>query len=115
MKWNDVTANWPSVFASLKARFPYLTDDILIAADGQRRALEVAIANEHDLSHSEAREALDDWLEGPMPSDARTHPTQDNVAMFNSRKYVPAQEDVYSDDARFGDDQTVEEPARRRA
>ncbi len=113
MKWSEVTSNWPSVFASLKARFPYLTDDILLAADGQRRALELAIANEHDLSKAEAREAVDEWLEGPMPSDARTHPAQNNVAMLNSRKYVPAQEDVYSDDARFGDDDQVEQPQRR--
>ncbi|MBF9042110.1 hypothetical protein HKCCE4037_02140 [Rhodobacterales bacterium HKCCE4037] len=113
MNWNDVTANWPSVFPSLRARFPELTDDILIAVDGRRPTLEAAIANEQGMTPEDARAALAEWLEGPMPFDARTHPAQNDEAIRNSGKYVPDQEDVYSDDARFGDDDQVDSPDRR--
>jgi len=64
MNWTQISSNWPSVFGALRTRFPYLSDDILKAADGDRRTLEVAIAREHDLTLAEAREALDEWLMG---------------------------------------------------
>lgn len=109
----DLSADWPALFPSLKARFPELTDDILIGIDADRAHLEAEIAKRHGMTPADAREAVADWMQGPMPADAFAHSTHDNAAVEASGAYVPAGEDPSDDDARFGDDGKLENPAQR--
>lgn len=115
MQQKDLRDDWPALFPSLQAQFPKLSDDALDRIDGDRERLEHEIAKRHDMTAAEAREAVADWMVGPMPSDAFAHPTHDNAAVRDSGKYIPDGEDALADDARFGDDDTVESPIRRRA
>lgn len=109
----DLKADWPALFPSLKARFPNLTDDILIDVDADRSRLEDAIADRHDMSPEDAQEALSDWMQGPEPADAFAHPSHDHAAIAESGAYVPDGEDPSDDDARFGDDGKLENPVDR--
>ena len=109
----DLKADWPAFFASLKARFPNLNDDILIDVDADPARLEVAVATHHDLTRAEAQAAVAEWMQGPEPADAFAHPTHDNAAISGSRAYVPDGEDPSDDDARFGDDGKLTNPIDR--
>jgi hypothetical protein len=66
------------------------------------------LAEKTDMEAEEAEQQLAKFLAGPMPADSFADPSHDQDAMRDSGRYVPAGEDVYDDDRRFGDDSVVE-------
>ncbi len=112
---SDLRNDWPALFSSLRARFPNLTDDVLIDVDADIARLETAVASSQALSRSDAREAVAEWMNGPEPADAYAHPTHDDAAISESNRYIPDGEEASDDDARFGDDGKLENPVDRRS
>lgn len=113
MKWSDVADDWGAFEEALLTRWPNLDPDDLAAVDGDRALFNALLGRQEGLSPREADEAIDAWLAGPMPADAQMHALNDDANITESRRSVPAGEDVYDDDARFGDDDSAEPPVGR--
>lgn len=62
MPWTHVLASWPNLLDHLAADFKYLERAALHRFRGDRDKMEVYLAETHDLTPTEARETLDDWL-----------------------------------------------------
>jgi hypothetical protein len=62
MPWAHVLASWPNLVEHLCDDFQYLQIAALRRFRGDRRKMELYLAETHDLTVAEAREALDDWL-----------------------------------------------------
>lgn len=62
MPWTHVLASWPDLLDHLAADFKHLELAALRRFRGDRHKMEVYLAETHDLTLSEARETLDDWL-----------------------------------------------------
>lgn len=62
MTWSDLTMNWSDWFARIKDRFPNLDDAAMPFAKTNRERFEAYLADTHDLTLTEAREELDDFL-----------------------------------------------------
>ena len=113
MRWNDVAADWPAFIDSLQTRWPETDRTELEAIDGDRDALNIYLGRVLALSPREADEQIDEWLRGPFPADAQMDEVRDNANIGNARKHIPPGEDVYDDDAAFGDDDLSERPVGR--
>ncbi|WP_037372325.1 hypothetical protein [Salipiger mucosus] len=61
MTWTALTRTWPQTLERLQRRFPHL-DRGALAQRTDKEVVTAHIAERHDLTQSEAREALDDWL-----------------------------------------------------
>ena len=62
MTWSDLTTNWSDLRARIMNRFPNLDDGAIPFAKTNRERFEAYIADTHDLTLSEAREELNDFL-----------------------------------------------------
>jgi hypothetical protein len=62
MPWAHVLASWPNLVEHLCDDFQYLQITALRRFRGDRRKMELYLAETRDLTVAEAREALDDWL-----------------------------------------------------
>lgn len=62
MPWTHVLACWPYLLKQLGRDFPYLEHAALERFRGDRAKMEVYLAETHDLTLTEARDALEDWL-----------------------------------------------------
>lgn len=62
MTWSDLTSNWSELRARITSRFPNLDDAAIPFAKTDRQRFEAYIADTHDLTLSEAREELNDFL-----------------------------------------------------
>lgn len=62
MTWSDLTTNWAEWTQRIKQRFPNLDDGAMPFAKTNRERFEAYLADTHDLTLSEAREELDDFL-----------------------------------------------------
>jgi len=62
MTWSDVTQNRSEWFVRLKHRFPNIDDGAMPFAKVNRERFEAYIADRHDITLSEAREELHDFL-----------------------------------------------------
>jgi len=114
MSRQDFARDWVPYRDALMSRYPGLTDADLSDADGSTATLAKRIAalqDEADLAL--VQERLHDFLSGPMPADAHADPSHDDAAVSRSVDYVPEGEDPLSDDRRFGDDMTAENPVGR--
>jgi hypothetical protein len=107
MRWHDVAADWPGFRAAILTRWPRADETEIAAIDGDRSAFNAYLGRIEGLSPREAEEAIQEWLEGPMPADARMDETLDNANIRASRAHIPEGEDVYAEDARFGDEPDV--------
>jgi hypothetical protein len=114
MKWQDVAADWPGFQAAILTRWPAADETEVAAIDGDRSAFNAYLGRIEGLSPREAEEAIDEWLAGPMPADARMDETLDNDNIRASRAHIPPGEDVYAEDGSFGDDDVAEPPVGRR-
>ncbi|MBT8409474.1 MAG: hypothetical protein KJN93_07600 [Alphaproteobacteria bacterium] len=61
MLWTDIKYQWDQFVLQLTHRFPELDAGDLIGADGSQEVVAVSLAKAHDLTETEALEALDDW------------------------------------------------------
>ena len=62
MTWSDLTSNWSDIRSRIMTRFPNLDDGAMPFAKTNRERFEAYLAGTHDLTLSEAREELDDFL-----------------------------------------------------
>lgn len=62
MSWNHLIANWTDMMHRLSASFPHMDLNALQRFRGDRVKLEHYLAETHDLTLSEARETIEDWL-----------------------------------------------------
>lgn len=62
MTWADMTCDWAVWYGKLQTRFPYLDDDAMPFAKVDRCGFEAYLAETHNLSLTEAREEIDDFL-----------------------------------------------------
>ncbi len=62
MTWADMTGNWAVWYRKLQSRFPHLDDGAMPFAKVDRGGFESYLAETHNLSLTEAREEIDDFL-----------------------------------------------------
>lgn len=107
MRWHDVAADWPGFQAAILTRWPEADEVDVAAIDGDHAAFVDYLARLEGTEREEAAEMVAEWLEGPMPADARMDEVLDNANIRASAAHIPEGEDVYADDARFGDEPDV--------
>ena len=113
MSRQDFATDWVPFRDPLLTAYPELKEADLQDADGSTARLAERIAERRGIPAGEAQQGLHEFLSGPMPADAYAAPTHDNAAVKDSDSYVPAGEDVYDDDRRFGDDDKSDTPVGR--
>jgi hypothetical protein len=62
MTWSDMAMNWGEWFGRFKTRFPNLDDSAMPFVKGDRARFEAYVASTHDLTLTEAREELNDFI-----------------------------------------------------
>ena len=104
MKWHHVQENWAAFYEAIIDKWPEAEDTELDEIDGDQRAFVAYIAEVSGLEPAEARDEIREWLTGEIPSDVVMDPIHDNHSIALSSKFVNEGEDEFSDDSRFGDD-----------
>ncbi|RVV99632.1 hypothetical protein EKE94_02825 [Mesobaculum littorinae] len=113
MQWQTVEQNWPAFFEAIEQRWPEVESSELMDIDGDKARFAQYLSEKRELTSSEAREEIDEWLEGAVPSDVRMDDHMDNTNIRQSARHIPTGEDVYSDDREFGDDNQPDAPIQR--
>lgn len=113
MKWTEVANNWAAFIEPIRERWPRLSENDLIRADGDRSEFTRQLAEAHDLTPAESKEQISGWLEGSLPSDVVMDEHHDNASIIESARSIPEGEDVYAEDGGFGDDSKTENPVGR--
>lgn len=114
MEWNRIAADWPAFTDSVMSRWPELDRERVADMDGDRAALSAHVAEVYGLEPRMAEEQIARWAEGPLPVDAATDETHDATSMRAAGRHIPQGEDVYSEDADFGDERMAEPPIGRK-
>lgn len=104
MDWNTVQTHWTAYVPRLMSRFPTLDETTLLATDGDITPVARQVAATQDIDTAAARDMLHEWASGAEPTDAMMDETRDNARITASARDIPAGEDVYADDDKFGAD-----------
>lgn len=104
MKWHHVQENWAAFYEAIIDKWPEAEDTELDEIDGDQRAFIAYLVEVTGQEPAEIREELREWLVGEIPSDVVMDPLHDNHSIALSSKFVNEGEDEFSDDSRFGDD-----------
>ena len=113
MRWTQVQEDWPAFIPKVEEEWPAAERDVLETLDGDRSALRRHLAEVTGQDAAEIEEEIRVWLEMGMPLDVMMDETRDDAQITESARFIPAGEDVYSDDQSFGDDDTPEPPVGR--
>lgn len=113
MQWNTLRDNWPAHIPRIMSQWPELDETEVAATDGSRDRFEDLFAKHYDLTRTEAQVIIADWMRGMEPADTVMDETRDNERISASARDIPAGEDVYDDDAAFGDDNLPDTPIGR--
>ncbi|WOI57236.1 hypothetical protein [Palleronia sp. LCG004] len=113
MQWDAVRQNWPAFVEPIMQRWENTEENDLLTLDGERERFEAYLAEREGLSAADTRDQINEWLQGAAPSDVVMDETRDNANIRASAAHIPEGEDVYSEDADFGDDGTAERPIGR--
>jgi uncharacterized protein YjbJ (UPF0337 family) len=62
MDWNRVEGNWKEVKGKVKEKWGKLTDDDLVAINGQRDQLEGRLQQRYGFAKDQARKDVDTWF-----------------------------------------------------
>ena len=62
MNWSDITDDWPLWSQRIRNRFPCLEPGAMKRSRHNRAAFEAYLARAHNLSLTEAREEIEDFL-----------------------------------------------------
>lgn len=62
LTWSDLTKDWNNGFHKLQSRFPHLEEQAMAFAKQERSRFEPYLAISHDLTLTEAREEMTDFL-----------------------------------------------------
>ncbi|AHM05232.1 hypothetical protein roselon_02947 [Roseibacterium elongatum DSM 19469] len=114
MQWSDIEKNWTAMIPAIRARWPDVSEEDLIALSGHRDEVIATLAGATGETPTDIARQMDEWRQGPMPADAYADPTRDNAAARDAGRYLPEGEDVYADDDRFGDEGVADRPMGRR-
>ena len=114
MRWADVASDWPAFIDAIRTRFPEAEREELAAVDGDRARLNAYLGQTYGLTPREADAQIEEWLKGPFPADAQMDETRDDANIANALRHVAPGEDVYADDADFGDDRVADTPIGRK-
>lgn len=109
MKWSHVQANWSAFYEAIIEKWPDADESDLDEIDGDQAAFIEYLVDVTGQEPEEIRDELREWLAGEIPADIVMDPIHDNHSIALSSKFVPEGEDEYSDDARFGDDDSDDE------
>ena len=104
MKWHHVQENWSAFYEAILDKWPDADEAELDEIDGDQRAFIAYLVEVTGQEPAEIREELREWLVGEIPSDVVMDPVHDNHSIALSSKFVNEGEDEFSDDSRFGDD-----------
>ena len=110
MQWNDVASNWTAFIPRIMTKWPEADEAEVQSIGGDRDRFVDYIAKLHGTDRQSAEIRVGEFLEGQAPVDAMMDQSRDNQRIMASADNVPAGEDVYSDDRKFGDDDTTERP-----
>lgn len=62
MTWADLTSSGELWFTRMKARFPHIEDSAIEIARADRACFEAYLARVHNITTTEAREEIEDFL-----------------------------------------------------
>ena len=110
MQWTEVSQDWMAFVPRILTRWPELDGDDVDALDGSRAGLVTLLAASPGRDRQAAEDEVDEWLQGEVPADVMTEEAVDNARILASRREMAADEDAYSQDGKFGDDDTPEPP-----
>jgi hypothetical protein len=113
MKWSTVAADWPAFTESIMSTWPELDQETVEDMEGDRRAFRAHVMEATGEDAETVDEQIREWLEAGVPLDAMMDETRDDKQIAESGRFIPAGEDVYSDDAAFGDDDVPDRPMGR--
>lgn len=113
MQWTEASENWTAMTDAVMARWPEVDADTVADLSGNRAEFNAYLGQIYNLTLREADEQIDEWLQGPMPTDALMDEAHDNASITASGRHIPAGEDVYSEDRDFGDDRLPTTPMGR--
>ncbi len=113
MQWTTIETNWTAYVPRLLTRWPDLNEDTLLATDGRMPEVVEHIGAVEQADTVVARDMLKEWMMGAEPADAVMDETRDNARILSTAADVSDGEDVYSDDAKFGDDNVADTPMGR--
>lgn len=113
MNWSTVAADWPAFVESIMSTWPRLDQDTVEEIDGDRAAFRAHVMEMTGDDAETVDEQIREWLEAGEPLDAMMDETRDDEQIARSANFIPAGEDVYSDDAAFGDDDVPDRPMGR--
>lgn len=113
MEWREVSENWMAFVPRILTRWPELDGDDVDALDGSRAGLVTLLAAAPGRDRQDAEDEVAAWLEGEVPADVMTEEAVDNARILAARREMAADEDAYSQDGKFGDDDTPEPPVGR--
>ena len=113
MQWKQVEANWASFIEPINQRWPDTDTDVLEDLDGDRKGVMKHIQESTGMPMVEVQEEMGEWLQTGVPLDVLMDESNDNDQIVASGRFIPAGEDVYSDDAAFGDDDIPDHPMGR--
>ena len=113
MKWSTVAADWPAFTESVMSNWPALDQDAVEDMEGDRHAFRAHVMEMTGEDAETVDEQIREWLEADIPLDAMMDETRDDKQIAQSARFIPAGEDVYSDDAAFGDDDLPARPMGR--
>ena len=113
MNWNTVETHWISFLDRIETRWPELDRDEVAATEGRFEEFRDLLAATEGRDQRIARDEIADWVAGEVPADVMTDEMNDNERILASHREMPAGEDAYSDDGRFGDDDKDEPPVGR--
>ncbi|QQA44781.1 hypothetical protein [Pelagovum pacificum] len=113
MEWREVSSNWTAFVPSVLTRWPAIEEEEALDVDGDRARLTTLVANRMAMSQAVADGEVTDWLMGMAPADTMMDESLDNARISASAADIPPGEDVYSEDAEFGDDNEADPPVGR--
>ncbi|SHI31992.1 hypothetical protein [Wenxinia saemankumensis] len=113
MNWSTIETHWVSFLDRIETRWPELDRDEVADTDGNFDAFRDLLAATEGRDQKIARDEIADWARGEVPADVMTDETNDNERIMASRREMSPDEDAYSDDSKFGDEETPQPPVGR--
>lgn len=113
MDWTTLRNKWEAFVPQILTRWPDLPEEDVLALAGDRDGLVTLLSDLAGIDEAEADQQIESWLGGEEPADAVMDPSRDNERIMASAAHIPPGEDVYDDDADFGDDAAPDRPIGR--
>ncbi|MBJ3762963.1 hypothetical protein ILP92_09430 [Maribius pontilimi] len=113
MQWDTIKQNWSAFIAPIMQRWEKTEENDLLTLDGNRDRFEAYLVEREGLSETDARDQVNDWMQGAAPADVVMDESRDGENIRASAAHIGVGEDVYADDKDFGDDNKTERPIGR--